>query len=52
MDTHRAGVDKKIFWVSLVLVGAIAIPLLVAPELGLAMMDAALAFLAGQFGWL
>lgn len=49
---QRTGVDKKIFWVSLVLVGAIAIPLLVAPESGLAMMDAALAFLAGQFGWL
>lgn len=37
---------------SLVLVGVISIPILLAPATGAAAMDAALSFITGAFGWL
>ena len=49
---QRTGVDKKIFWVSLVLIGAICAPLLLGPERGNAIMGDVLSFLTGRFGWL
>lgn len=49
---QRTGVDKKIFWVSLVLIGAICAPLLLGPERGNAILGGVLSFITGQFGWL
>ncbi len=49
---HKAQLDKKIFWPALIIVAAIAIPLMVAPDAGTAAMNAVLSFLTGKFGWL
>ncbi|WP_344136900.1 BCCT family transporter [Saccharopolyspora halophila] len=40
------------FWFSVVLVTAICVPVLLAPERGQQALDSLLGFLTGQFGWL
>lgn len=49
---ENARVDKKVFWMSLALVGAICAPLLLGPERGLAILSDVLEFITSQFGWL
>lgn len=49
---QNARVDKKVFWMSLVLIGAICAPLLLGPEQGLAILSAVLEFITSEFGWL
>lgn len=49
---RKHGVEKRIFWLSLILVAAICAPLLLGPEQGTAILDGILSFITGNFGWL
>ncbi|SFE39155.1 betaine/carnitine transporter, BCCT family [Actinopolyspora alba] len=44
--------DRRVFWWSLLLVGVICVPVMIAPERGQQALDAVLGLLTGQFGWL
>lgn len=45
-------VDGHVFWISLLLVAVICVPVILAPERGKQALDAVLGFLTGEFGWL
>ncbi len=44
-------IDKTIFWVSLIVVGGLVIPLLIAPEAGQEFLGGLLSITTGKLGW-
>jgi BCCT family betaine/carnitine transporter len=44
--------DRRVFYPSLAVITAVVAPLLLFPEAGPAAVNAAFAFVTGQFGWL
>ena len=44
-------IDKTIFWVSLVVIAGLVIPLIVAPEAGQAFLGGLLSITTGKLGW-
>ncbi|GAB2750420.1 BCCT family transporter [Salinifilum aidingensis] len=50
--TGEIRIDRQVFWFALILVAIVCVPVMIAPERGMAALDAVLSFLGGQFGWL
>ncbi|MEV4732599.1 BCCT family transporter [Saccharopolyspora sp. NPDC049426] len=48
----KVRIDRRIFWFSVLLVAAICVPVMIAPERGQQALDSALGLLTGKFGWL
>ncbi|WP_433872680.1 BCCT family transporter [Saccharopolyspora sp. CA-218241] len=52
VQAGKIRLDKQVFWISLLLVAIICVPVVIAPERGKLVLDGILGFLTGKFGWL
>ncbi|WP_219412433.1 BCCT family transporter [Pseudonocardia nigra] len=48
----RTGIDKKVFWPSVLVVVGLTVPILVAPDAAKVVISAVMSFVTGNFGWL
>lgn len=49
---QRPTLEKRVFWISLGVIGLLCAPLALGPERGAAILTGAQNFITGQFGWL